>query len=40
MLSVQTGDQARTFADIDGLPDVFGFKPATNIESGIEGFVE
>lgn len=40
MLPMQAGDVTRTFADIDSLTEVVGFKPETSIEDGMEKFVD
>jgi len=37
---MQPGDVKRTFADIDQLVDVIGFKPDTDIYTGMRRFVE
>jgi len=39
MLPMQAGDVTRTFADIDSLTQVVGFKPETSIEDGMSEFV-
>jgi UDP-glucuronate 4-epimerase len=39
MLPLQPGDVHQTFADINGLNEAIGFKPATRIEDGIQRFV-
>jgi len=39
MLPMQAGDVTRTFADIDSLTQVVGFKPETSIEDGMNEFV-
>ncbi|MFC1857435.1 NAD-dependent epimerase [Thermodesulfobacteriota bacterium] len=39
-LELQPGDVVATYADIDDLTEVVGFKPRTPIETGIERFVE
>jgi len=39
MLPMQAGDVTRTFADIDSLTQVVGFKPDTSIEDGMNKFV-
>ena len=39
-LPMQPGDVKRTFADIDQLVDVIGFKPDTDIYSGMQRFVD
>ena len=40
MMPMQAGDVPRTFADIDRLSALTGFKPKTTIESGMLQFVE
>ena len=40
MLPMQPGDVPSTFADIDDLSRVTGFKPATRLEDGMARFVE
>lgn len=40
MLPMQPGDVERTYADTQRLEDIVGYKPATEIEQGIAGFVE
>lgn len=39
-LDMQPGDMAETFADVDDLQEIVGFKPKTTIEDGIGKFVE
>jgi UDP-glucuronate 4-epimerase len=39
-LPMQPGDVPITYADIDSLSNDTGFKPTTNIESGMENFVQ
>lgn len=39
-MPMQAGDVPATFADIDSLKEEVGFKPETNIEYGMEQFVE
>ncbi len=39
-LPMQDGDVPETFADIDDLVNEAGFKPSTNIDQGLESFVE
>ncbi len=39
-LPLQDGDVEETYADIDDLEKVTGFRPSTTIESGIEKFVD
>ena len=38
-MPMQAGDVPITYADIDGLSDLCGFKPSTEIEDGVEKFV-
>lgn len=38
-MPMQAGDVPATFADIDSLNDVVGFKPSTNIDFGMQQFV-
>lgn len=38
-LPMHDGDVLKTYADIDSLSNLSGFKPITNIESGLESFV-
>ena len=40
MLPIQPGDVPQTYADVDDLMQVVGFKPATSIEDGVERFVD
>ncbi len=40
MLPMQPGDVTRTFADIDRLSALTGFKPQTDIETGMQCFVD
>jgi len=40
MLPMQAGDVPRTFADIDRLSTLTGFKPATGINTGMQHFVD
>jgi UDP-glucuronate 4-epimerase len=40
MLPMQAGDVKRTFADIDSLTDIVGFRPETSIEDGMKRFVD
>jgi len=40
MLPMQPGDVPRTFADIDKLTALTGFKPSTDINSGMQRFVD
>jgi len=40
MLPIQPGDVPQTYADIDDLIQVVGFKPGTSIEDGVERFVD
>ena len=40
LLPMQAGDVPLTYADIDPLTQDFGFKPATEIEDGIERFMQ
>lgn len=40
MLPMQAGDVPRTFADIDKLSALTGFKPQTEIKAGMQKFVE
>ena len=40
MLPMQPGDVPRTFADIDKLTALTGFKPSTDINSGMQHFVD
>jgi UDP-glucuronate 4-epimerase len=37
---MQPGDVPETYADVDDLAKVVGFKPSTPIEEGIKKFVE
>ena len=37
---MQLGDVYQTYADVDDLINDFNFKPNTNIEKGLERFVE
>jgi UDP-glucuronate 4-epimerase len=39
-LPMQAGDVPATFADIDSLKEEVGFKPDTNIEYGMQKFVD
>ncbi|MBD3768084.1 MAG: capsular biosynthesis protein CpsI, partial [Gammaproteobacteria bacterium] len=39
-LPMQAGDVPRTFADVSDLMEDVGFKPATEIETGIGRFME
>jgi UDP-glucuronate 4-epimerase len=39
-LPMQAGDVPATFADIDSLQAAVGFKPDTNIEFGMQQFVD
>ncbi len=39
MLPLQPGDVPATYANVDGLMNDVGFKPATSIEDGIENFI-
>ncbi len=39
-LGMQQGDVYQTFADIDKLSDITGYTPSTNIEEGLEKFVQ
>jgi UDP-glucuronate 4-epimerase len=39
-MPMQAGDVPATFADIDSLQNEVGFKPATNIEYGMQQFVD
>jgi UDP-glucuronate 4-epimerase len=40
MLPMQDGDVKATYANIDALKEVAGFKPKTNLKTGIAKFVE
>ncbi|MEM7072831.1 MAG: NAD-dependent epimerase/dehydratase family protein, partial [Pseudomonadota bacterium] len=40
LMAMQPGDVAETAADISAISQDFGFSPATNIEAGIERFVD
>lgn len=40
LLPMQPGDVVTTYADVDDLIEAVGFKPATNLESGIDQFVQ
>lgn len=40
MLPLQPGDVEETYANVDHLKDVIGFKPDTKIEDGIQSFVD
>lgn len=40
MLPAQPGDMEATYADIDDLASVVGFKPSTSLEDGIKEFVK
>ena len=37
---MQKGDVYKTFADISGLENKFGYKPNTSIENGLKKFIE
>ncbi|MBP1969184.1 nucleoside-diphosphate-sugar epimerase [Virgibacillus natechei] len=39
-MPMQPGDVQATYADIDELTDVTGFKPTTTIDEGLKKFVE
>ena len=39
-LPMQDGDVVRTFADITSLEREIGFKPLTNLQDGINNFVD
>lgn len=39
-MPMQAGDVPATFADIDDLKDIIGFKPRTDINDGIQSFVD
>jgi UDP-glucuronate 4-epimerase len=39
-LPMQDGDVVRTFADVSGLESEIGFKPNTDLQSGINSFVQ
>lgn len=39
-LPLQPGDVSETYADIDDLAEVTGFKPKTNIEEGLKKFID
>ena len=39
-MPMQAGDVLATFADIDSLQQEVGFKPNTNIEYGMQKFVD
>jgi UDP-glucuronate 4-epimerase len=39
-LPMQPGDVKETYADIDQLFDLIGFKPSTDINDGIKKFVD
>jgi UDP-glucuronate 4-epimerase len=39
-LPIQPGDVNATYADIDDLSKVIGFKPSTTVETGIKNFIE
>jgi UDP-glucuronate 4-epimerase len=40
MLPIQPGDVPATFADVDALVKNLGYKPATDIQTGIDNFVD
>ena len=37
---MQPGDVPSTYADIDDLIDLIGFKPKTSIKDGMENFIK
>ena len=39
MMSIQPGDVTKTFADIDEIVSDYGYKPKTNIDEGINRFI-
>jgi UDP-glucuronate 4-epimerase len=39
-LPLQVGDVPHTFANVDKLMEVTGFKPSTSVEAGIEAFID
>ena len=39
-MPMQDGDVKKTYADIDDMVNDFGYKPSTNIETGISNFVD
>ena len=38
-MSIQPGDVTKTFADIDEIVSDYGYKPKTNIDEGINRFI-
>ena len=40
MEDIQPGDVVKTWADVQGLIDHYGYKPSTKVEDGIEKFVK
>ena len=40
MMEMQPGDVQKTYADVTGLINDFGYKPNTPVEYGIKKFVE
>ncbi len=40
MEDIQPGDVVKTWADVQGLIDHYGYKPSTKVEDGIQKFVE
>ena len=40
MMPIQPGDVPATWADVEELTDLTGYKPNTNIKNGVEKFVK
>lgn len=40
MMDIQPGDVAATFADVEDLVNVLGYKPGTTVEEGVKAFVD
>jgi UDP-glucuronate 4-epimerase len=40
MLPIQPGDVPATFADVDALVKNLGYKPETDIQTGIDNFID
>ncbi len=40
MMPMQKGDVVATYADIEALADYIGFKPETQIQAGINKFID
>ena len=40
MLPIQSGDVVKTWANVDGLIKDYGYSPSTNIENGVDKFID